>query len=168
VSRIAGGDWTSSVPAWCTFDVRIALYPGMRLADARAEVEATVRDAASRDRYLSNQPPEVHYHGFQAEGYVARGHEGARSLLADCHRAASGGELRDLHLVATTDARFFGLYAGIPALVYVPVAENIHGFDERVNIESIRRVTRCLALFVAAWCGLEPRRAAALAGSRAG
>jgi len=36
VSRIEGGDWTSSVPAWCTFDMRIGLYPGQDLAAVRA------------------------------------------------------------------------------------------------------------------------------------
>ena len=46
VSKIEGGDWTSSVPAWCTFDMRIGLYPGEDLAEVRSEVEATVAAAA--------------------------------------------------------------------------------------------------------------------------
>jgi acetylornithine deacetylase len=58
-------------------------------------------------------------------------------------------------MLGTTDARFFGLYAGIPALVYGPKSLNIHGFDERVELESMRRVTQSIALFVADWCGLE-------------
>lgn len=33
-------------------------------------------------------------------------------------------------------------------------SERIHGFDERVNLESIRRVTQTVALFMADWCGL--------------
>ena len=57
---------------------------------------------------------------------------------------------------ATTDARFFGLYAGIPALVYGPVSADIHGFNERVELESVRRITQAMALFIAQWCGLEP------------
>ena len=39
VSRIEGGDWTSSVPAWCTFDVRIGIYPGMDLKGVRTQIE---------------------------------------------------------------------------------------------------------------------------------
>ena len=27
--KIAGGDWASSVPAWCSFDCRISIYPGV-------------------------------------------------------------------------------------------------------------------------------------------
>ncbi len=57
-------------------------------------------------------------------------------------------------ITATTDARFFGLYDGIPALVYGPIAERIHGFDECVDLDSLRRVTQVLALFIADWCGL--------------
>ena len=63
---------------------------------------------------------------------------------------------RSTPTTATTDARFFGLYDGTPALVYGPVAERIHGFNEAVEIESVRRICASIALFVADWCGLEP------------
>ena len=41
------------------------------------------------------------------------------------------------------------LYADTPALVYGPRAEAIHGFNERVELESMRRVTQATALFIA-------------------
>jgi acetylornithine deacetylase len=40
-------------------------------------------------------------------------------------------------------------------MVYGPTARNIHAFDECVDLESMRRVTRTIALFVAQWCGVE-------------
>ena len=46
VGKIAGGDWASSVPAWCTFDVRVAIYPGQKIAEAKREIEQTVLAAA--------------------------------------------------------------------------------------------------------------------------
>ncbi|MEE4161390.1 MAG: M20/M25/M40 family metallo-hydrolase, partial [Woeseiaceae bacterium] len=58
-------------------------------------------------------------------------------------------------VTATTDARFFGLHAGMPALVYGPAADAIHGFNERLDLESMRRVTKSIALFIAGWCGLD-------------
>ena len=155
VSKIQGGDWTSSVPAWCTFDMRIALYPGMELEAVRRQVEATVAKAALADSFLSNNPPKVIYHGFQAEGYVLTNGDAAQAVLADAHRTAFGGALERSVLTGTTDARFFGLYAGIPGLVYGPLSEDIHGFDERVDLDSVRRVTQAIALFIADWCGLE-------------
>ncbi len=155
LSGIEGGDWTSSVPSWCTFDMRISLYPGVDLADVREQVEATVRSVSLHDPFLSNHPPEIHYHGFQAEGYILEGGEEAHALLDTCHRSVTGHALHGASFTATTDARSVGLYADIPALVYGPTAVNIHGFDERVKLDSVRRVTQALALFVADWCGLE-------------
>ncbi len=157
VSKIEGGDWTSSVPSWCTFDMRIGLYPGQDLAAVRAEVEATVAAAASDDPFLAKNPPRVVYHGFQAEGYVLPQGSEAQLLLEKCHQQIAGSALAQRVGTGTTDARFYGLYAGIPALVYGPTAENIHAFDERVDLESMRRVTQALALFVAEWCGVEAR-----------
>jgi len=63
--------------------------------------------------------------------------------------------LQTAAITATTDARFPGLYAATPALVYGPKADAIHGFNERVELESVRRVTQSIALFIAGWCGLE-------------
>ena len=157
VSKIEGGDWTSSVPAWCTFDMRISFYPGMQLDEVRRDVEATVRQAAQGHSFLANNPPEVVYHGFQAEPYIVTGGEAAQAALRQSHRLVTGQDPKDVSLTATTDARFFGLYAGIPALVYGPASQDIHGFDERVSLASIRNVTRTIALFIAQWCGLQAR-----------
>jgi acetylornithine deacetylase len=143
------------VPAWCTFDVRVAIYPGQSIEDAKREIEETVRDAARETRFLSNAPPEIVYHGFEAEGYVLEGGEDAVALLARSHARVTGKTLEEIATTGTTDARFFGLYAGIPALVYGPTADGIHGFDEKVELESVRTCTQAMALFIAEWCGLE-------------
>ena len=81
----------------------------------------------------------------------------AQAVLARCHGLVTGKPLETTASTGTTDARFFGLYAGIPTLVYGPTAERIHAFDERVEIESVRRVTQTIALFIAQWCGTTPR-----------
>jgi acetylornithine deacetylase len=49
----------------------------------------------------------------------------------------------------------------MPCLVYGPLSEAIHGFDERVSLPSLKRVTQTIALFIAEWCGLEPLEAPA-------
>jgi acetylornithine deacetylase len=160
IGRIQGGDWPSSVPAWCCFDVRMGIYPGQDIDAARAEIEACIQQAAREDSYLRANPPEITYHGFLAEGYSLADHDrpearAAEAALEQAHRAVTGDSLRSMPITATTDARFFGLYADTPALVYGPTAESIHGFNERVDLDSTRRVTQAIALFVAEWCGLE-------------
>ncbi|MFV1960434.1 MAG: ArgE/DapE family deacylase [Acidimicrobiia bacterium] len=161
VGMIRGGDWASSVPAWCDVDLRMAVFPGQSVAQLTKEIEACLHDAAATMPYLEENPPEIVYNGFLAEGYALADDttpaaKGAIAALETAHRAASGDDLVRLSTTATTDARFFGLNAGIPALVYGPKAERIHGLDERVDLESVRRVTGAIALFVADWCGLEP------------
>ncbi len=160
IGRIRGGDWTSSVPAWCVFDVRIAIYPGQDIGAARAEIEEALTGAARADAFMKNALPEIVYHGFMAEGYALSGDGSARAAgaidaLDRAHEAVHGAKLERASITATTDARFFGLYADTPALVYGPRAEAIHGFNERVELESIRRITGATALFIAGWCGLE-------------
>ena len=161
IGRIVGGDWGSMVPAWCCFDLRMGIYPGQDIDAARLRIEDCIRDSARQDPFLRDHPPEITYHGFLAEGYSLDDHANpaageARGVLEQAHRQVTGDALRSMPITATTDARFFGLYADIPALVYGPTAERIHGFNERVELESMRRVTQSIALFVADWCGLEP------------
>lgn len=155
VGRIVGGDWASSVPSWCTFDMRVGVLPSQNLKEARHEIEAAIRHAAANDPFLGNNPPAVTWEGFQAEPFVLRNHEEVRSVLAHAHYSVFGEALRDMTATGTADNRFFGLYAGIPALVYGPQSDDIHGFDERVNLESIRKITQATALFIAEWCGLQ-------------
>jgi acetylornithine deacetylase len=155
IGKVEGGDWASSVPAWCRFDVRVAVFPGQSLKEARAEIEDCVREAAQRNSFLANNPPEVVFDGFQAEGYVLAEGSTAEAALREAHRTVYGTEMEARVGTGTTDARFTGLYAGIPSMVYGPTAESIHGFNERVSLESMRRNTQAIALFVADWCGLE-------------
>ena len=42
----------------------------------------------------------------------------------------------------------------MPTLVYGPRTEFIHGFDERVDLASLRNVTKAITLFIADWCGI--------------
>ena len=160
VGKFQGGDWTSSVPAWSVFDVRMAIFPGQSIESAKAEIEQVILDAARDNDFLRNSLPEIVYHGFHAEGYALSQDSSAKAksaieALDQAHQTATGEALVREAITATTDARFFGLYADTPALVYGPRAEAIHGFNERVEIESMRRITKATALFIADWCGTE-------------
>ena len=160
IGKIEGGDWTSSVPAWSVFDVRMAIFPGQSIDAAKAEIEQVIMDAARENAFLRNSLPEIVYHGFHAEGYALSRDSSAKATSAiaaldKAHQSVSGEALQREAITATTDARFFGLYADTPALVYGPRAEAIHGFNERVDLDSMRRITKATALFIADWCGTE-------------
>lgn len=155
VGKIEGGDWASSVPAWCSFDMRVAIYPGVNPRDAAAEIEACLSSASRDDAFLSNNPPQVEYNGFFAEGYVLEEGSAAELALGRAHAASYGRSLETFVTPGYLDARVFVLYGDTPCLVYGPYTESIHGFDERVSLSSIKRVTGTIALFIAQWCGLE-------------
>ena len=155
VGRIEGGDWASSVPAWCVFDLRVGTYPGDDLEKRRAEIADCIADCAGQDSFLRDSPPTITYNGFLAEGYALEAGSQAERVLGAAHQHVHASPLKSIASTATTDARFFGLYADMPAMVYGPDSQAIHGFDERVGLESIRRNTQAMALFIAEWCGLE-------------
>lgn len=60
---------------------------------------------------------------------------------------------------ASSDTRHFNLYQDTWGVNYGPTVEKAHGFDERVDLESVKRVTQTMALFLAEWCGLSDDRA---------
>ncbi len=156
IGKIEGGDWASSVPAWCRIDCRIAIYPGETAAERAAAIESFLADALKGDAFLSNNPPRIIWNGFFAEGFALEEGSDAEATLAAAHKAATGNDLESFVTPGYLDARVFVIYAGMPCLVYGPLSYDIHGFDERVSLASIRRVTGAIALFIAEWCGLEP------------
>lgn len=155
VSKIEGGDWTSSVPSWCRFDVRMGIYPDREVADCQREIEAAIAKSVAEDAHLRENPPALTYHGFLAPGYVVPQGTEAERALAKAHGSVFQEKLARGPSTALDDARTFGIFQDTPAFVYGPQAENIHAFDERVNLESMRKITQSVALFVAEWCGVE-------------
>jgi acetylornithine deacetylase len=151
--QIRGGDWPSSVPSWCEVQVRAAFYPGISADAAWSQLQECLRQS---EKSRSGVAYLVERTGFFAEGYVLEEGSRAEATLAAAHQHAFGANLESFVTPGYLDGRVFSLYGGIPALVYGPISENIHGFDERVHVESVRRVTIAIALFIAEWCGVEP------------
>ena len=154
--KIAGGDWASSTPAWCEVDCRIAVLPGMALADFREELTGVVMAAARQDPFLADNPPEVIWNGFQADDYVLEPGSEFEAAVRSAHMRVHGNEPGETILPAVTDCRFYGRYYGIPSLSYGATGSGSHGFDEVVDLESIKKVTLTIASFIADWCGTRP------------
>ena len=155
LGRLAGGEWTSSVPTHCRVDMRLGFYPGLSPAQVRAQVEALLERAHAAHPQHASVQYKVSYQGFQAEGLVVDLQQPSMQLLMDCHRQVHEGRDPALTaLTATTDVRFFHLYGQIPSTCYGPQGSDIHGIDEWVSLSSLERVTTVLALFVTRWCGV--------------
>lgn len=156
IGKIEGGDWASSVPGWCSFDVRTALYPGEDAAEMAKEIEAFISAAASEHAFLQENTPEVEFNGFMAQGYELEEGSDAEKTLAVAHNKVTAQQLETFGSLAYLDARVFMLYDNTPCLVYGPTSKGIHGYNEAVSLESIENVTTAIALYIAMWCGLEP------------
>ena len=152
---IKGGDWASSVPAWCDIDCRIAILPGWSVAESQAEIVRCVTAASRKHRFLANNPPEVEWSGFLSEGYELKDSDEAEAAFARAYDAVYGGTVEDLVFTALTDTRFYGLNYGIPSLCFGASGAAMHGFNEYVDLDSLRKSTKTVALFIAEWCGVE-------------
>jgi acetylornithine deacetylase len=157
IGKIEGGDWASSVPAWCKLSCRIAIFPGTPAAEAAAEIEAAIAAFTRADPFLANNPPRVTFNGFFAEGYELEEGSEAEAVLGRAHRRATGSPLQSFMTAGYLDTRVHALYDRVPALCYGPISHDIHAFDERVDLASLQRITTAMALFVAEWCGVEER-----------
>jgi acetylornithine deacetylase len=157
IGKLSGGEWASSVATQCRADVRIGFYPGMKPAQVRALVEAALKAAYEAHPKKASVRYEVLYQGFQAEGMLVDMNQPMIDTLKACHHAVAGGQMELIASTATTDARFFQLYGGIPATCYGPQSGNTHGIDEWVSIDSMMEVTQVLTLFMARWCQLNER-----------
>jgi hypothetical protein len=69
--------------------------------------------------------------------------------------AVCGGGVSDLTFTALTDTRFYGLNYNIPSLCVGASGAAMHGFNEYVDLASLRKSTKATALFIAEWCGVE-------------
>jgi acetylornithine deacetylase len=161
IGTINGGEWIASVPSSCRFEGRIGFYPGDDPRERVREFEAFVASMASEDPLVQRCPePIVEWVGVVHAGYRLDPGSEAEAMLAEAHAAAQapdGSPMQAYVMACYLDAAVYSIHAGMPALVYGPVAENIHAIDERVSISSLRRVTKAIALFAASWCGIRQR-----------
>jgi acetylornithine deacetylase len=156
---IRGGDWASSVPAWCDVECRLAVLPGWSVAACQEEIVACINAAARQHAFLDRNKPVVEWSGFQCEGYALPEGTEAEAALRRSYDAVYRGELPALAFTATTDTRYYGLNADMPSLCFGASADSIHGFNESVDLASLRKATATMALFVADWCGIEKTQA---------
>lgn len=160
IGTISGGEWLASVPSECRLEGRIGFYPGETAEAREAGFESFLKQAFAHDPFLQGCPePEIEWVGVKQGGYVLPAGSEAEVLLATAHTRVDGDgrQLERFVMPCYLDAAVFTLHGGMTSLVYGPVAENIHAIDERVSLPSLMRVTKAIALFAAAWCGVEAR-----------
>ena len=87
--------------------------------------------------------------GFRAEGYTIDAEHALVEALAAAHLETHGKRAEPYGLGSTTDARYYLNQYAIPAVCYGPRAVDIHGIDERVELQSIVDGAKTLIRFLA-------------------
>ena len=142
-----GGDWPSTVPAIAEFHGRLSFFPGMSYQDVRRRIETTLAEAAKGDDWLAVNPPRLDFYGFRSEGHAIDLDHPVFKELSGCHESLTGQKAATYISTCTTDLRAFHFYGRGHGTCFGPTAENIHGANERVNIESVLHTARAYAFF---------------------
>ena len=154
IGLFSGGNWPSSVPDEAAFHGRLSYFPDVRFNEIRQKIIQTIKRASENSPWLSQNPPEIEFYGFRSDGHAVDRNLPAFEILNDCHRILTGVDTEAYVSTCTTDLRVFQLFGQGQATCYGPVAESIHGANERVHIPSVMQVAKTYALFLSRWCGL--------------
>ncbi len=152
IGMIRGGDWPSTVPAEAEFHCRIGFFPGVSFESIRKQVIECIERAASEDDWLKLNPPKLDFYGFRSEGHSVDMDQEAFRTLSDCQAALTGQAAEEAVSTATTDLRSFVHFGNGQATCFGPIAENIHGDNERVHMKSVMHTAKAYALFLSRWC----------------
>lgn len=155
LGTIEGGEWNSSVATRCRIGMRVGVMMGYTAAETRRDIERLVAEAATDER-LRGAKVALEFKGFMADPCLFDMESEIARLSRRCFAEATGRTLREFPATGLTDGRHYALHQGTPCAVFGPDAQEIHGIDESVGVESVHGVTRCLALAIAEWCGTEP------------
>jgi len=153
VGTVRCGDWASSVPDLLVAEGRLGVALDEDPADARAQLEEAVADAASRDGWLRDHPPVVRWTGGQFASGRYDGTAGLLDLVAGAHTAVTGqARPRERGAPYGSDLRLYA-GAGIPTLHYGPGDVRLaHSPEESVAVEELVTVTEALVVAVLRAC----------------
>jgi acetylornithine deacetylase len=159
VGTVRAGDWASTVPDELVAEGRLGVRLDEDPADARAQFEHCIAQAASTHPWLREHPPVIAWSGGQfASGRLPAGHP-LRDTVRDAHRAVSGAApLRERGAPYGSDLRLYAA-AGVPTLHYGPGDVRMaHSVDEQVAVSEVVQVARTLVvatlrMFHAPWEG---------------
>jgi len=139
IGKIGGGVWTASTPHELVANVRFGFGRDLEPAEVQALLWEAVREASPE--------VEIQFEAFRARAYCHPTSGPLVDSLSAAHQAIIGSEAETVAFTATTDAR----YVEGACLCYGPVAGNLHGTDEWVDVETLVQTATVVALTAAEW-----------------
>jgi acetylornithine deacetylase len=148
IGMISGGDWPSTVPAWAEIMCRIGWPPGESIREIESQILDRLKEVSRRDPWLRENPPEYCTIGWRAEPSMVNTSDPFVSKLSDLAFKVTGRRPRFRGGTAGLDTRFFINDFNIPSVGYGPIAHNIHGINEFVELDSVIQVAKVIALAI--------------------
>ena len=120
IGRVSAGDWPSSVPDLLVCEGRYGIAPGEDAGAAKSAFEQVVAEAATRQPYLTEHPPEVEWWGGQFLPAQTPESAAIVTTTADAISTVTG---RPAHVQAMTygaDMRLLVHQGSVPTVLFGP------------------------------------------------
>jgi acetylornithine deacetylase len=153
MGKMQAGDWVSTVAGWAILECRVGFVPGETRKSVEYEIKKSIRGAIKGDQWLEENPPKIDWFGWDTDPWMEPTDSTLVKTLQETGSKVYGAPLELTGASGGLDARF-GHYFNVPSISYGPTGKNYHGVDEYVELPSLLRVTKTLALFIADWCGV--------------
>lgn len=150
VSKMIAGDWPGKVAGKAELSCRISFIPGETKTGIQALITELVRDVAKKDSWLREHPPEIVWCGWQNEPWFQDPEHPFISQLKAAGQMVLKAPPEIIGRASGNDARF-SQYFSMPGGCIGPIAHNIHGPNEWVDMDSVEKLVKILALFILDW-----------------
>lgn len=133
----------------------LSFPPSETLAGVQAEVEAALREAATRDDWLKDHPPRLEWLS-GVTGAEVSVDDPLYRLVADAIVRITGQPPHVNPLHTSSDIRNPIVQAGIPTVGLGPLGGDLtqNGLhDEWVDVEDYRRAVKVAGAIITGWCG---------------
>lgn len=156
IGVVSGGQWAGTVPEKVIFEGRIGVAVGEDELEARADLEAKIKEIADNDPWLNENRPTVEWVGYSfASSMVPDDHEIVKALDEAVEEVTSEPSVHE-GMTYASDARHLINVGNTPTTVFGPGdIRNAHGPNEYVPVSDMKVTVKTLALTVMRYLGYE-------------
>jgi acetylornithine deacetylase len=155
LGTITAGDWPSTVPAEAVIEGRVGWPPGESRTEVREQIENAVEESATQDEWLTDNPPNIEWFGWQAAPHKVSEDSEIATLARRNAESVTGRNGEFTGGNAGLDERFYKRYYNIDAVSVGPYGENLHGADENTTVSSLIETSKTIAWTAIDYCGVE-------------
>jgi acetylornithine deacetylase len=146
IGRLRAGSWSATVPDELECEGRLGVPVGMASAEARRQFAAALTDAAQRDPWLVEHPPQVEWYGGQFDAVEVDPQLPAFVALQAAHAEVFGVAPELDGAPYGSDMRLLVHEADTPAVLYGPGdIRQAHATDEWIAVDEIVQAARVVS-----------------------